>query len=122
MIKKLEKNKLRQVRHARVRAKIQGTTQRPRLNVFRSNKHIYVQIIDDMTGQTLVSASTIETSIKGEIAEMGRKEAANLIGQTAAKRALEADIDTVVFDRGGYIYHGRVKEVAKGARKGGLKF
>ena len=119
MITKPDSNKARLKRHARVRSKISGTPECPRLNVFRSAKHIYVQIIDDVNGTTLASASTVEKDFG---AYGGNKEAAKKVGEIIAKRALEKGIETVVFDRGGYIYHGRVKELAEGAREGGLKF
>ena len=106
-------------RHIRVRGKISGTAERPRLNVFRSEKHIYAQIIDDVSGRTLISASSVEKDFDG----LGsNKEAARKVGKTVAERALKAGIEEVVFDRGGYIYHGRVQELAEGAREGGLKF
>ena len=119
MITKPDSNKARLKRHARVRAKISGTPECPRLDVFRSAKHIYVQIIDDVNGVTLASASTVEKDFG---AYGGNKEAAKKVGELIAKRALEKGIENVVFDRGGYIYHGRVKELAEGAREGGLKF
>ena len=119
MITKPDSNKARLKRHARVRSKISGTPDCPRLDVFRSAKHIYVQIIDDVNGVTLASASTVEKDFG---AYGGNKEAAQKVGETIAKRALEKGIENVVFDRGGYIYHGRVKELAEGAREGGLKF
>ena len=119
MITKPDSNKARLKRHARVRAKISGTPECPRLDVFRSAKHIYVQIIDDVNGVTLASASTVEKDFG---AYRGNKEAAKKVGEIIAKRALEKGIENVVFDRGGYIYHGRVKELAEGAREGGLKF
>ncbi len=119
MITKPDSNKARLKRHARVRSKISGTPECPRLDVFRSAKHIYVQIIDDVNGVTLVSASTVEKDFG---AYGGNKEAAKKVGEMIAKRALEKGIENVVFDRGGYIYHGRVKELAEGAREGGLKF
>lgn len=106
-------------RHKRVRGKISGTPEVPRLNVFRSEMHIYAQIIDDVAGNTLCSASTVEKSFKGS---GSNKEAAREIGKIIAKRAKAKGIENVVFDRGGYIYHGRVKELAEGAREGGLKF
>lgn len=118
MVKMLNRKKARTRRHARVRGKISGTANRPRLNVFRSSKHIYAQIIDDVAGVTLVSASTIEKDFG---ASTGNKEAARKVGQTIAKRALEKNIAEVVFDRGGYLYHGRVEELAEGARESGLK-
>ena len=109
----------RATRHQRVRGKISGTPERPRLCVFRSENHIYAQIIDDVAGNTLVAASSVEKGFEGN---GGNKAAARKIGQTVAERALAKGIDTVVFDRGGNIYHGRVKELADGAREGGLKF
>jgi len=122
MITKKSKNTKRQVRHTRVRKKVSGTTVRPRLNVYRSAKNIYAQIIDDTKGCTLVAASTLDTDIKGEATNGGNKAAAKLVGTLVAKRAIEKGIDEVVFDRGGYIYHGRIKELAEGAREAGLKF
>lgn len=119
MVKKLDGNVARLKRHRRVRAKISGTPERPRLNVFRSAKHIYAQIIDDVSGKTLVSASSIEKGFEGV---GGNKEAAGKVGKAVAGRAQEKGIDQVVFDRSGYIYHGRVKELAEAAREGGLKF
>lgn len=106
-------------RHKRVRGKISGTAEMPRLSVYRSNNHISAQIIDDVKGVTLCSASSLDKDIKGK---GGNKEGAKLVGQLIAKVALEKGIETVVFDRGGYLYHGRVKELAEGAREGGLKF
>ena len=106
-------------RHNRVRGKISGTAERPRLCVFRSEKNIYAQIIDDVAGNTLVAASTVEKAFEGN---GGNIEAAKKIGATVAERALQKGIEEVVFDRGGYIYHGRVMELAEGAREGGLKF
>lgn len=118
MIKRPDTNAQRLKRHKRVRGKISGTPERPRLNVFRSSTNIYAQIIDDVAGKTLVSASSVEKGFEGG----GNCEAARKIGKLVAERAIEKGIDTVVFDRGGYIYHGRVKELAEGAREGGLKF
>ncbi len=119
MVKRIDSNKQRLKRHKRVRGKIYGTAQRPRLAVYRSNANISAQIINDETGVTLVSASTLEASFEG----IGsNKEAAKKIGGIIAARAIEKGIDTVVFDRGGYIYHGRVSELAEAAREGGLKF
>ena len=119
MVKRIDSNKQRLKRHIRVRAKISGTTERPRLCVYRSNANISAQIIDDERGVTLVSASTLEASFEG----IGsNKEAAKKVGMTIAQRAIEKGISEVVFDRGGYIYHGRVSELAEGAREGGLKF
>ncbi len=119
MVSKPDSNKSRLKRHRRVRAKISGTAQRPRLSVFRSSKHIYAQLIDDITGATLAAASTLDKEFEGE---SGNKDAAKKIGELLAKRATGKGIETVVFDRSGYIYHGRVKELAEGAREGGLKF
>ena len=118
MLKKVSKNDERLRRHARVRTKISGTTECPRLNVFRSNAHIHVQIIDDSTAKTIVAASTIDMKIE----KGGNIAAASAVGSEVAKRALAAGITNVVFDRGGYIYHGRVKAVAEAAREAGLKF
>lgn len=122
MISKIDKNSVRQRRHARVRKHISGTAETPRLNVYRSLNHIYVQIIDDVKGVTLASASTMEKAVKEKIADMTKTEAAKVVGQTVAERAREKGIETVVFDRGGYLYTGRVKAVADGAREAGLKF
>ena len=122
MVKKLDSNKARLKRHRRVRAKISGTPERPRLNVFRSAKHIYAQIIDDVNGVTLVSASTLDKDLRDQIEYGGNKEAAKKVGEAVAKRALEKGIEVVAFDRGGFLYHGRVKELADGAREAGLKF
>ena len=119
MVSKPDSNKARIKRHMRIRNKISGTPERPRLNVFRSGKHIYAQIIDDINGVTLVSASTMDKDFDGY---GGNKEAAKKIGKTIAERAAHKNITEVVFDRGGYVYHGRIKELAEGAREGGLKF
>ena len=119
MVKKPDSNAARIKRHKRVRAKIFGTPERPRLCVFRSAKHIYAQIIDDVNGKTLVSASSME---KDFTEYGGNKDAAKKIGELVAERALKAKIETVVFDRGGFVYHGRVQALAEGAREGGLKF
>ncbi|PZX03601.1 LSU ribosomal protein L18P [Psychrobacillus insolitus] len=119
MITKQDKNQVRKKRHGRVRAKITGTTERPRLNVFRSNKHLYAQLIDDTQGLTIVSASTMDKDFAGTA---GNLEAAKQIGEIIAKRAVEKDIKSVVFDRGGYLYHGRVKALAEAARENGLEF
>ncbi|AEH46206.1 50S ribosomal protein L18 [Parageobacillus thermoglucosidasius] len=120
MITKVDRNAVRKRRHARVRKKIFGTAERPRLNVFRSNKHIYAQIIDDMKAVTLVSASTLDKEF--DLASTGNIEAAKKVGELVAKRALEKGIKKVVFDRGGYLYHGRVKALADAAREAGLEF
>jgi large subunit ribosomal protein L18 len=122
VITKVDRNKKRKKRHLRVRKKIFGTPERPRLNVFRSSKNIYAQLIDDLAGHTLVSASTLDPELKGEIENGGNVEAARKVGQLIAKRALEKGLKRVVFDRGGYLYHGRVKALAEGAREGGLDF
>ena len=119
MVNRADSNKARLHRHKRVRGKISGTAQRPRLNVFRSLSNIYAQIIDDISGVTLVAASSLEKDFAGY---GGNKEAAKKVGSMIAKRAAEKGITEVVFDRGGNIYHGRVKELAEGAREGGLKF
>ncbi|MET1031671.1 50S ribosomal protein L18 [Domibacillus tundrae] len=120
MITKADKNKTRKRRHARVRAKIAGTAARPRLNVFRSNKHLYAQLIDDANGVTLASASTIEKDFGLE--STSNLEAAAKVGELLAKRATEKGLASVVFDRGGYLYHGRVKALADAARENGLEF
>jgi large subunit ribosomal protein L18 len=113
----------RKRRHVRVRAKVSGTAERPRLNVFRSSAHIYAQVIDDTAGRTLVSASDLEDAVVQAAGENAPKTArAAAVGQTIAERAKAAGIETVVFDRGGFLFHGRVKAVAEGAREGGLKF
>ncbi|WP_027627353.1 50S ribosomal protein L18 [Ruminiclostridium cellobioparum] len=122
MIKKPNRNDIRLRKHVRVRKKVAGTQERPRLNVFRSLKNIYVQIIDDSTGNTLVSASTLDAALKGKVANSGNKEAAKEVGKLIAAKAIEKGIKQVVFDRGGYIYHGRVKELADAAREAGLDF
>ena len=116
MISKIDRKEQRVRRHARVRTKISGTAERPRLCVYRSNNNLYVQVIDDVKATTLVSASTLDKEIK---TKHSNKEAAKELGALIAKRALEKDIKTVVFDRGGYIYHGVVKELAEAAREGG---
>lgn len=118
MVNKPDKNEARLRRHRRVRGKISGTAERPRLDVFRSSKHIYAQIIDDVAGVTLVSASTMEKGFEGF---GGNVEAAGKVGRMIAEKALAKGIKTVVFDRGGFVYHGRVKALAEGAREGGLE-
>ncbi len=120
MIKKESKNVSRKKRHLRIRKKVFGTPEKPRLNVFRSGKHIYAQIIDDTVGHTLVAASTLEN--RENLTSTKNIEAARFVGETIAKKALEKGIQEVVFDRGGYLYHGRVKELADAAREAGLKF
>ena len=119
MITKTNRKMERARRHARVRRKISGTAERPRLCVYRSNTNLYVQVIDDVNGTTLVSASTLDKEVKTKYAN---KEAAKEVGALIAKRALEKNIKDVVFDRGGYIYHGVIKELADAARNGGLNF
>jgi len=119
VISKIDRKATRQRRHARVRTKISGTAECPRLCVYRSNSNIYAQIIDDVAGNTLVSSSTLDKDIKTKKAN---KEAAKEVGTAVAKKALEKNIKTVVFDRGGYIYHGVVKELAEAAREAGLQF
>lgn len=122
MITKGDKNKARQRRHLRVRKKIQGTQARPRLNVFRSSKHIYAQLIDDVSGVTIVSASTLDKELNGQIENGGNVDAAQKVGQLVAQRAKEKGLSQVVFDRGGYLYHGRVQALADAAREAGLEF
>lgn len=119
MVNRVDSNKKRLKRHKRVRSKIFGTAARPRLCVYRSSENIYVQIIDDTVGKTLVSASSVEPEFGKE---GGNKDSAKKVGQLAAQRALEKGITAVVFDRGGYLYHGRVMELANGAREAGLNF
>ena len=119
MVSRIDKKAMRLKRHVRVRGKISGTPERPRLNVFRSEKNIYAQVIDDVAGNTLVSASSVEKGFEGN---GGNCEAAKKVGAAIAERALKKGIEDVVFDRGGYIYHGRVMALAEGAREGGLKF
>ncbi|MCB2290284.1 50S ribosomal protein L18 [Clostridium sp. CS001] len=120
MFKKEDRQKARVKRHLRVRKKISGTAQRPRLAVYRSDKNIYAQVIDDVAQITLVSASSIDKAFEQKLGS--NKEAAKLVGKMIAERALEKGIDEVVFDRGGYVYHGRVQNLAEGAREAGLKF
>ena len=118
MISKIDKNKVRLKRHARVRTNLSGTAEKPRLNVYRSNKHIYAQIIDDVSGVTLLAASSREK----EIGKGTNVEIAAAVGKLVAEKALKAGIETITFDRGGYLYHGRIKSLAEGARAAGLKF
>ena len=119
MVSKVNKNAMRVKRHVRVRGKVSGTPERPRLNVFRSNANIYAQIIDDVNGVTLVAANTLEKAFEGAA---GNCEAAKKVGLVLAERAKAKGIEQVVFDRGGYLYHGRVAALAEGAREGGLQF
>ena len=122
MLKKADKNANRLQRHKRVRKKISGTTQRPRLCVFRSSNNIYAQIIDDANRVTFTAASSLDAEVKGAVNHGGNKEAAKMVGEMIAKRAIEKGITEVVFDRGGYLYHGRVQVLAEAAREAGLKF
>ncbi|MCY9659366.1 50S ribosomal protein L18 [Paenibacillus chondroitinus] len=122
MITKGDKNKARLKRHLRVRKKIEGTTARPRLNIFRSSKHMYAQLIDDTTGVTIAAASTQDKDLKSDIGNGGNVEAARKVGALIAARAKEKGVDKVVFDRGGYLYHGRVQALADAAREAGLEF
>lgn len=122
MAKKNSRNDRRLERHARVRKDVFGTPERPRLCVYRSLSNISAQVIDDVSGKTIVSASSLEKELKASASYGGNKEASKLVGELVAKRALEKGIEAVRFDRGGYLYHGRVKELADGARSAGLKF
>ena len=122
MISKLNKNEDRKKRHARVRLKVSGTAECPRLSVYRSLNHIYAQLIDDTKGVTLVACSTVEKDVMALVAEADKKGAANIVGKELAKKALAKGIEHVVFDRGGYLYTGRVASLADGAREAGLKF
>lgn len=122
MINKSDKNKIRKRRHVRIRKIIVGTTERPRLNVFRSSKHIYAQLIDDTNAITLITASTLDKELKEKLTNVRNIEAAKLVGELVAKRALEQGYTTIVFDRGGYLYHGRVRALAESAREAGLQF
>jgi large subunit ribosomal protein L18 len=122
MVSKESRSKVPAKKHMRIRNRFSGTAERPRLAVFRSNNHVYAQVIDDVAGKTLVSASTLEKDIKAELENTDDTAAATKIGDVVAKRALEKGIKTVVFDRGGYIYHGKVKALAEAAREAGLEF
>ena len=122
MISKVDKNSVRKKRHDRTRRHILGTAERPRLNVYRSLNHIYAQVIDDEVGHTLAAVSTLDAEVKAQLEGKNKKEAANLVGEIVARRALDKGVKEVVFDRGGYLYTGRVAEVAEGARKAGLEF
>lgn len=122
MITKPDRKNIRQKKHLRIRKHIQGTAERPRLAVYRSLKHMYAQLIDDVQGVTLVAASTLEAPLKGELETGSNTEAAHKVGQLLAQKALEKGIKEVIFDRGGIIYHGRVKAIAEGAREAGLIF
>ena len=122
MIGRIDKNKIRKRKHVRVRKKISGTSECPRLCVYRSNAHIYAQIIDDETQTTLASASTLDKEIKGSVSVGSNIEAAKAVGKLIAERAAAKDIKVVVFDRSGYLYHGRVQALAEAAREAGLEF
>ncbi len=122
MSRKLSRNEIRKRKHARIRQKVTGTGERPRLCVFRSLQHIYAQIVDDTTGKTLVSASTLDPAIKAEDVASSNKEGAAAVGKLIATRAIDNGITEVVFDRAGYLYHGRVASLAEAAREVGLKF
>lgn len=122
MISKPNKNKIRVKRHERLRSYLSGTAEKPRLNVYRSLSHIYTQVIDDVNGVTLVAASTVEKEIAAKVAGKNKVETAKIVGAVIAERALEKGIKNVVFDRGGYLYTGRVQAIADGARKAGLEF
>ena len=122
MINKINRKEIRTKRHQRIRNQITGTAVRPRMGVFRSSKHIYVQFIDDENHHTLCAVSSLEKDIATQVADKSKKEIAKLVGETAGKRALEKGIEQVVFDRGGFVYTGRVAELAQGARDAGLKF
>lgn len=122
MLKKADRNVLRQQRHVRIRREMGGLPERPRLSVFRSLKHIYAQIVDDSKGVTLAAASTLDPEIRGAMKDKKKAEAGMLVGELIAKRAQAKGVKQVVFDRGGYLYHGRIKTLAEAARKAGLQF
>lgn len=122
MINKPSRKLIREKRHYRLRANINGTASKPRLSVYRSNMHIYAQIIDDTVGNTIVSASTLDKELSGSLDRSNTVEAASKVGELVAKRAKDKGIDTVIFDRGGYVYHGKVKALAEAAREAGLQF
>ena len=122
MVSKQSRSEIREKKHARLRNRFSGTTERPRLAVFRSNNHMYAQIIDDTVGNTLVAASTVEKAVKAELEKTNNVDAAAYVGTVIAKRALEKGITEVVFDRGGFIYQGKVQALADAAREAGLKF
>ena len=121
MIKKADRNRIRVAHHQRIRNKVKGTPERPRMCVYRSLNNVYVQVIDDVAGNTIAAASTLDKDIASAIADKTKCEAAKLVGEAAAKKALDKGIKEVVFDRGGYVYTGRVQNVADGAREAGLK-
>nr|WP_330361978.1 50S ribosomal protein L18 [Lachnospira multipara] len=122
MVSKKSRALVREAKHKRTRNRFSGTTERPRLAVFRSNNHMYAQIIDDTVGKTLVSASTLDADVKAEVEKTNNVEAATVVGTVVAKKALEKGITTVVYDRGGFIYQGKVKALAEAAREAGLQF
>lgn len=122
MIKAFNKLESRRKRHQRIRTHISGTPEKPRLTVFKSNTNIYCQIIDDTVGKTIVSCSTLDKDVKDGLSSLKNKEAAKKVGETIAKRAMEKGIKEIVFDRSGYLYHGKIKELAEGAREAGLEF
>lgn len=122
MIKKKSRAKVREKKHMRIRNRFSGTAERPRLAVFRSNKNIYAQIIDDVAGNTLVAASTVEKDLKSQVKYTDNKEAAECVGKAIAERAKAKGIEEVVFDRGGFVYHGKIQALADAAREAGLKF
>lgn len=122
MISKKNKNSERLIRHKRVRTKISGTAARPRLAVYRSTNHIYAQVIDDVAQKTLCAASTVEKEVAAKVKDLNKTDAAKVVGAAVAKKALDLNISEVVFDRGGYVYTGRVQALAEGAREAGLKF
>ena len=122
MIKKQSRSEVRAKKHLKVRKRISGTPERPRMAVFRSNNHMYVQVIDDVAGHTLVSASTLQGEVKDGLEKTNNIDAAAKLGSVIAKKAIDKGIKTVVFDRGGYIYHGKVKALAEAAREAGLEF
>lgn len=122
MLSREDRNVARKRRHLRVRKKVAGTKERPRLNAYRSLKHIYAQIVDDGEGRTLVAASSLDKAVSDGRNSCGNKECARLVGKLVAAKAVQLGITTVVFDRGGYLFHGRIRELAEGAREGGLEF
>ena len=122
MISRIDKNSIRQKRHQRTRRHILGTAERPRLNVYRSLNHIYAQVIDDVASHTLAAASTLDAEVAAQLEGKTKSEAAEIVGEMVAKRAIEKGVKQVVFDRGGYLYTGRVQKLADGARKAGLEF
>ena len=122
MVSKESRQEVRVKKHKKIRNRFSGTAERPRLAVFRSNNHMYAQVIDDVAGNTLVAASTVEKDVKAQLEKTNDVEAAKVLGSVIAKRALDKGIDTVVFDRGGYIYHGKVAALADAAREAGLQF